>query len=423
MCAKQGYLQWCAILVAAIFFSAGLSVNKVVNFSFYLLILFSLASILLAPGTIRDSICASGKKHWFLFFSMGGTALAIFANQLSRGVFKFSSYDYASRSAMFCLLFLLFIQIPTKKISFLKWGFAIGAILPTIRIFQQVSASSVRTNFVDALPIIPYAELVLLLGIFSVLAIDWQQPRRKLTSLALLLAGLCGLYAAYLSQSRGAWAAIPLLGFIAARVFIRKPLSLKKWLASVLVGMILFGGLASNSIVQERMTEVAQDIDQFTVQSNIDTSLGTRFQLWHASWLSFRQAPIFGVGPDNYGHQRKQAAQLGIITSGAAQLPHAHNEMLNSLMTLGIIGAIGLLLTYLTPAVYFYKELRHPDLQIRIAASMGLALCLGYFIFGLADVLFYWKICNVFYSMACAVFLAFILKRKDESGTLQLRPD
>lgn len=418
MPAKQNYLQWCAILTTAIFFAAGLSVNKVVNLCFYLLILLSLASIFFVPHTIKDASSTLCKKYWFLFLSMGGTTLAILANQLSRGMFKFSTYDYASRSAMFCLVFLLLLQIPTKKLRLLQWSFAIGAIISTARIIELASASIGRVNFIGTFPIIPYAELVLLLGMFSALAIDWQPARRKLATSLLILAGACGLYAAYLSQSRGAWVAIPVFSLIVARVLIKQAPSIKKWLVLGFVALVLCAAVGSNSIVQERMKQATEDINQFSAQNNLDTSLGTRFQLWNASWLIFRQSPIFGVGSENYAQEMTTAAAQGIITPGAAQLPHAHNEILNTLMTLGIIGAIGLLLTYLTPAYYFYKDLRNPDQPIRIAASMGLALCLGYFIFGLVDVLFYWKICNIFYSVGCAVFLAFIIKRKDELTTI-----
>jgi O-antigen ligase len=65
----------------------------------------------------------------------------------------------------------------------------------------------------------------------------------------------------------------------------------------------------------------------------------------------------------------------------------------------------------------------HKNAQIHAAAAMGLSLCIGYIIFGLVDVMFGWNMCNVFYTMAIAVFMAFIVnKNKELAATHRLQP-
>ena len=49
-----------------------------------------------------------------------------------------------------------------------------------------------------------------------------------------------------------------------------------------------------------RWTEAASDVSLFTENKERDTSVGIRMQLWHASWLMFKQSPLVGVGVPNF---------------------------------------------------------------------------------------------------------------------------
>jgi O-antigen ligase len=79
----------------------------------------------------------------------------------------------------------------------------------------------------------------------------------------------------------------------------------------------------------------------------------------------------------------------------------------------GTGGLIAWLLTYLVPMVMFWREFGHSDVRVRTYAGMGVALCLGYLIFDLTDVMFFWVILNGFYVINLAIFFNAIERAKE----------
>ena len=88
--------------------------------------------------------------------------------------------------------------------------------------------------------------------------------------------------------------------------------------------------------------------------------------------------------------------------------------LFRSMAILGSFGLLAILSIYLVPGYYFARELRHTDSIVRTAAGMGLVLCLGFFVFGLTDMMFFWSVLGGVYSMSVAAFFACIVKRKKE---------
>ena len=174
--------------------------------------------------------------------------------------------------------------------------------------------------------------------------------------------------------------------------------------------------LSNTAVVNKRFNDVQEDIRLFSTKENIDTSIGTRFQLWHASWLLFKEHPFVGVGQQNYSQEMQKLVERKIIIKQATRFDHSHNEILYKMMTQGLVGLFGILLIYLVPAYYFVKELGHGDHEIKASALMGLCVCVGYMIFGLVDVMLNYKAPINFYSIALALFLAHIVNRKKMLG-------
>lgn len=183
---------------------------------------------------------------------------------------------------------------------------------------------------------------------------------------------------------------------------------------SAVIAVLLAGFFSTTDIVRSRIDQAASDIHLYSEKKNLDTSVGTRFQLWNASLILFKENPWFGVGPHGFSKALANLSDRKILTPEAATYPHSHNEVLYNMAILGVFGLLGILSTYLVPIFYFAREMRHQDRQIKATAAMGLSLCLGYFIFGLVDVMFMWRVCGIFYAMAIALFLAFIIRRKEE---------
>src|SRR5690606_35953647 len=67
-----------------------------------------------------------------------------------------------------------------------------------------------------------------------------------------------------------------------------------------------------------------------------------------------------------------------------------HSDLLLMFFAFGWPGVLGLLLIYFLPCVYFVPRMlgRKIPPQARAAAAMGLAVCLGFFFFGLTETMF-----------------------------------
>ncbi|PRC92815.1 O-antigen ligase family protein [Solimicrobium silvestre] len=405
---KPSYLYWPTLLTVITFFTVSLLVSKLVYLCFHLLILISIITFLVQRDARANfwSIC---KTYWAINLAMFGTLCALLINQLSTGSFDIYLYDLPSRLALFVVIFWTLLQVPLQKLKLIKWSWIAGVVLCTIQLFCMGKDVTGRPTM-----LVWYIELVMLLGIFSALSIGWNEPKNKLTIGIQIIAGACGLYSAYISQTRGIWLAIPVFTLLMFATLIKNWCSKRNFLFFGAIILVIGVAFCTTDIASKRIEDAKQDISLYSKQENPDTSIGVRFQIWQGAWIIFKEHPIFGVGRAHYSDAMHGLEERKIITPTAATFFHCHNEILYNMMTLGIFGLAGILLIYLVPAYYFARELRHSDRQIRASAAMGLSLCFGFMIFGLVDVMFMYKATDVFYSFAAAIFLAHIVKRKAE---------
>ncbi|EJN01785.1 O-antigen ligase [Herbaspirillum sp. YR522] len=400
-----------------LFFSTGLAFSKTGNFAFYALVLPAVFDIgRLALRGKFDQI-RPWARLWPLYLCMSGTTLAILCYEISAGTVHIKSYDNASRMAMFCLLLWIALRMPVHYLSRLRWSFAIGVVIATVKLYTFTRGGDDRVSVIDFVPIIAYSELVLLLGMFALLAVRWERDARWVQWL--LMGGcLVALENIFISQTRGAWVTLPLFLVLGLAGALRN----SSWqrVAGVTALALAVGiGLAGQThTVQLRVSEAVEDMNKFDSGVDRDTSLGLRLQLWKGAWILFREHPAFGVGPRNFPAALERLHEQGVLTSDAANLPHSHNEFLFNMATLGTFGMLGLLAIYAGPFWFFIGHVRTRDSETRRAALMGLTLCLGYAAFGLVDVMLMWRICDIFYPMSMAVFVAIILRRK-AAGTRQ----
>lgn len=109
-----------------------------------------------------------------------------------------------------------------------------------------------------------------------------------------------------------------------------------------------------------------------------------RGRIWRFSVKMFAEADIghkfFGVGPDCFhtyvnARYREEAALLW----GKKQLTNAHNEWLNMLINVGILGAVSYLGIYVTAISRFFRKCRQNILLAGITASIMSYMCYNFF--------------------------------------------
>ncbi|MEN3293034.1 MAG: O-antigen ligase [Burkholderiales bacterium] len=354
------------------------------------------------------------RQYWPINLAMAGLVCALFLHSLANGDFVGKTYDMPSRLALFVLIFWSLLLLTSKELRNLQWGLMLGALVGAVVLCIATGAGSDRPAVVFLTPIIPFGNVTFLMGALALFSIGWNNPNEKILIGLKLLAGCAGLYASYLSQTRGAWIAVPVF-FVFAMAVVKSIPTRHKVASLMLLAVLLATFYTASDVVQTRIEAAQSDIDQYLDGSNRDTSVGIRFQLWKGSWLLFQEHPFFGVGVEQYRHSLKELAARHVITPEAATYGHAHNDILFGMSTLGIFGMFAILALYVVPAFYFFRGLRHADAEVRTVASMGLVLVAGFFVFGLTEVMFFhWTANHAFYSMMMAVLFAHMVKRKAE---------
>jgi O-antigen ligase len=404
------YMRWFVALALASFYLFALILDRAAGVLFFLLVLSGLIVIASRAAVPGQSFWQLSKAYWPINLAMAAPFIAVFANQVSMGRFSGRNIDSPLRLALFALVFWAVMLVPYRRLKLLQWAFVVGAFFSTIKMYVLTAGGSARYS-TDFIPLIVFAELAILLGLFSVFSIRWHSRGGYAAIVFKLLAACAAVYGAYMSQSRGAWMTIPIFGVIA--YISAKDLRRKHKMAVAAICIVVLGALLHfGNIVNQRIAAAETDIQEYAQGTNLDTSIGTRLQLWKGSWTLFKEHPLFGVGVEGYPVALHDLAARKIISPGAATFAHSHNEVLFMMARFGLFGLLAILAVYFVPAYYFGRDLRHNDKEIRGAAGMGLALCLGIAGLGLTDVVFLWWEIFPFYAVSTALFLACIIKRR-----------
>jgi len=349
------------------------------------------------------------RRYWQIMLAMAALPLAVLLRQLlMQGEQPHIPYLYL-RFALFIPLVIGMLRLGQRGMQSVQWGFVAGAI--TCALWIHEVAANGRPGHVGFSNVIPFGNLSLLMGMLALISIGWNRPQDYVQSGLKLLAGLAGLYASYMSGTRGGWLAIPVLALIALAASHRLKAIHKAMVLAGLVGLMALAWYG-NAQVQQRAGAVVTELSQFAQHVSQDTSIGLRLQLWAASVDMMQAHPWTGVGPDNFPNALQALAAKHTITPLAATMPHSHNDVLYAAATLGIPGMLAIVALYLVPAAFFLRHLHSENRDTQVASAMGLALCCGFFVFGLTEAMFATTLTNAFYSLVMAVCFAYVITSK-----------
>jgi O-antigen ligase len=338
--------------------------------------------------------------------AMASLCIATLISQAYHMNFALGAYDGPSRFLFAVPIYLMMRQTPIRYLTVIQYGFvggAIGTIFVAILI-PNGSGQRLETHFMDA---IHFGDLALILGLISVLTINWDRKDSWAVIGLKIVALLAGIDASIRSGSRGGWGAIPIV-FVLWWLLADKRVSRA---AKMLGAFGMIGAMAAlyffATAVHERIDELASNMTG--LDGNKDTSIGLRLQIWAAAIHLFAQNPIFGVGPDQFGKSVKALIASGYtMTPMAAEYAGAevHNELLNRAVTLGAFGVISILLIYLVPLGLFIQATRSSDHFRRVAGMLGACFVVSFLVFGLTVEVFNLKTPATFYSLTVAILLA-----------------
>ena len=258
---------------------------------------------------------------------------------------------------------------------------------------------------------VSYGDLLLMMTTLATFSIGWRLTRFRKTEIAFkvvtLLVGLIGFIT---TQTRGGWLAVPFFIVIGLAVWGGKLRFRKLILPAILAILLATAAFASSSIMRQRFQDAFTKTVECVQNPLAISSECGRIQLAHAAWLMFKADPFFGNGATNrFGPQLENYWSQGIISdfTHSQEFDEPHNDMLFSMASHGVFGLIALLLIFAAPSWIFIRRLGAQVAQpARVAAAMGLVLCVGFFVFGWTELILRGIRTLGFYAVAMAWLLA-----------------
>ncbi len=390
-----------AAFLILIYPSLMFAVKGGMNGVFLLLLLLSLGVWAYRPGEMQP--IAWNRKMTFYLLAMASMPIAIFMSQSYHHHYSGHPYDAASRYLLAAPIFMMLRRVRFGAVAMVQYGFPLAAIAGCLMLKPIIDGR----YGIATLDLIHFGDFELVLGVLSVLSINWTGRDALLLRSLKIIGFLAGIYASIISGSRGGWISLPI--FLAIFIYFRfGKIHLKALIAASL--MLVVAGVSAYNFSREihhRITEVGSELAAFQ-HGNPDTSTGIRLQLFKAAAEIFVQNPVFGVGPEGFAREMDPMQRAGKITAMAAELGkgEVHNELLSKAAGMGMIGLIAMLSIYLVPSRIFYLSMRSDTARVRQAGMLGLVFVSSFVVFGLTAETLNLTMATAFFSLTVAVLLA-----------------
>ena len=252
----------------------------------------------------------------------------------------------------------------------------------------------------------------------TVIGVSFFWRKSALGVIFLLFGTLMGMIAVLLSGSRGSWVAALIVMLVVLVIYWNRLRSYVKSLALLMVAIIPIIGYQI-PIVQTRMNQaIAETVTYFQGirgLASTDTPVGGRFEIWKAGWQMFEEHPYFGVGFNQYKATAKRFVQAGQWEASINSIdkhPHAHNQLLDTLATRGVLGFLALSFLFGYPVLIFYRRISAGPMDTSRLGFAGLLLVVAYFSCGLTDVSLHFEEQIAVYSFAIATLFGRIRQKE-----------
>lgn len=293
-------------------------------------------------------------------------------------------------------VYLIFRYVRFNQ-AFFWYGLVLGALVSGGVALHDIVFGEFRLGYEGRAhgvshPII-FGDLSMLLGAMALAGIGWFGNKgNRWLKLFPVVAVVMGLLASVFSQARGGWVAIPVLLVIYVWYYSARVSKLKVILAMLGLAVVLVAGYKiPHTGVASKLVTTYSNLERYFI-SDIDdvsraTSIGSRLEMWQASWQIFLENPLLGVGWGNYQENALALVNAGMRNPSAADWPHPHNQFLSSLVSGGVIGIVATLAIFFLPALVFFRVLNmsNETEDAKRMALVGLILVVSFAIFNLSE--------------------------------------
>ncbi len=228
--------------------------------------------------------------------------------------------------------------------------------------------------------------------------------------LAALLGLSGGLVASLLSETRSAWASLPVMALVAATVLVGGRPAGRRGLAAVVAAVLLVAGLLAVDTVHERLLLGANEVRAYladpTAAAARETSMGLRLLSWEWGWQQFLAHPLLGIGVANFRATVDAAVAAGALPEVLRNFNGLHNLLVDHLTTTGLVGTLAMVGFWLGMFRHFGVALRGADGARRLFAGWGLMVLAAELVFASVGSMFASSLGTVAFTVLLAVCAA-----------------
>ncbi|MEO8655701.1 MAG: O-antigen ligase family protein [Ramlibacter sp.] len=372
----------------------------------------------IARGQCQVREALSDRTLRWLVGALAAPIVAVTAVQLLRYEFVPRYFDAPLRLFMAGTLVLYF---SARRVNFLRlaeFAFPAGVLLCAGYVFFWPGAEKyfwdfrrVATYFMDPLTLSTHITIA---GFISLFLVD-ASGRDPLWLKGLkYLAFVTAIAVSIATGSRSGWVMIPLLVSLWL-IGVRGAKSTRQVLLAVLaVSVACFAFYWGSDVVHARVAKGLQDVSEYFSGGDKDTSLGIRISLLRANWILFLKSPLYGWGFRGVpvlASIPEIAAFLTPLFESFFVRSGGHNEVMQSMMRMGILGLVSRLLLFGVPLVVFARAVRSPVADRRLAGYLGLIVVIGYLTASASMEVFNLIYAASFYGLLVATFAGVALAR------------
>lgn len=402
---QEKHLTLTINLLVSLFFLTVLIIPKGYNYA--PIILSAIGLIYFIPLKKKLSFSSEDKKLIFSFlFYFCTFLLSIIINKD-----RMREIDNPSRLLLFIPLLLLFKNFPIKRKTILYAIPSSALITGCVALFQKF-ALGYEKPFPETMHI-QMGDIAISLAISSlIISIYFSIKKEYKSALFGIISLILAVSTSALSGARGGWIGFPIVFFIVL-VLYRKYINKKLILSLFILTTLGFSTLLSSSKfgIEQRYNEAKSDIINYFEESNKDTSLGARFDMWENALVAIKEAPIFGHGSEGYNQFRDRQVKSGQMAKTTLGFKSLHNQYLESWVKRGVIGFIGLIFVILIPLFFFIKNLNTENLEIKCITILGITHIISHLFFFTSQSFLAHNSGNIFYFFTFLIFYC-LIKRK-----------
>lgn len=303
---------------------------------------------------------------------------------------KWSFIDKPSRALLTVPIFIALLRYPPSWRS-LTIGINIASICSAIvalfylKQYPELRAFDGRipNAWFDGYMQIQTGGIVTTFAISSLaIALIEFKNRHFLLSTLSLIAFFLASWASLQSGSRGSWLLVPLASLLVIhRCFNFFRL---KVLSCTLIAIALtLSAVSLNERIVSRVSLAISDYQQFSTNTNDNTSVGIRLNLWKSAVITFSDNPIFGAGLKGRIEQRRALGDSGAIDKKVSRKTyHEHNQFLEAASVGGFAWLGALLAILIVPLFLFYKNVKYSNSDevknFSLLGIINIILIIGY---------------------------------------------